>query len=130
VASISTRTTRRQQPDSWAATNRTYGPETGVPGARNPSLTPYVIDFERAFSDPRYRRVILVTAAQSGKTDAVLDVIGERLDNHPAPIIYVAPSKEFAPTSSSRGWSSCFGSRHHSQARCSVVWTARNKRKL
>jgi phage terminase large subunit GpA-like protein len=95
VASISTRTTRRQQPDSWAATNRTYGPETGVPGARNPSLTPYVIDFERAFSDPRYRRVILVTAAQSGKTDAVLDVIGERLDNHPAPIIYVAPSKEF-----------------------------------
>jgi phage terminase large subunit GpA-like protein len=95
VASISTRTTTKQTPDAWAKANRIYGPETGVPGARNPSLTPYVVEFERAFSNPRYRRVVLVTAAQSGKTDAVLDVIGERLDNSPSPIIYVAPSKEF-----------------------------------
>jgi phage terminase large subunit GpA-like protein len=39
---------------------------------------------------------VLVTAAQSGKTEALLDLIGERLDNRPAPIIYIAPSKEFA----------------------------------
>ena len=89
------RTTTTQTPDAWAANNRVYGPETGVPGARNPLLTPYVISFERAFNDPRYRRVVFVTAAQTGKTDAMLDVIGERLDHHPAPIIYVAPSKEF-----------------------------------
>jgi phage terminase large subunit GpA-like protein len=99
VASICMRTTTRQTPDEWAALNRVYGPETGVPGARNTSLTPYVVDFERAFINPNYRRVVLVTAAQSGKSDAVLDVIGERLDNHPAPIIYVAPSKEFCTES-------------------------------
>jgi phage terminase large subunit GpA-like protein len=89
------RTTVSRTPDSWAAANRVYGPETGVPGARNPALTPYVVDFERAFTDPRYRRVVLCCGAQMGKTDAVLDVIGERLDNHPAPVIYCAPSKEF-----------------------------------
>jgi phage terminase large subunit GpA-like protein len=89
------RTTKRQSPDDWARQNRVYDASTGVPGARNPSLTPYVVDFERAFSNPLFRRIILVTASQSGKTDAVLDVIGEKLDHHPAPIIYVAPSKEF-----------------------------------
>jgi phage terminase large subunit GpA-like protein len=83
-------------PDQWAATHRVYGPATGVPGPRNPALTPYIIPFVRAFSDPRYRRVVLVTAAQCGKTDALLDLIGERLDDCPVPIIYVAPSKEFA----------------------------------
>jgi phage terminase large subunit GpA-like protein len=30
-----------------------------------------------------------------GKTDALLDLIGERLDDRPVPILYVAPSKEF-----------------------------------
>jgi phage terminase large subunit GpA-like protein len=83
-------------PDAWARQYRIYGPATGVPGPRNPGLTPYVIPFERAFANPRYRRVVLVTAAQQGKTDALLDIIAERLDDRPAPIIYVAPSKEFA----------------------------------
>ncbi|OYW56098.1 MAG: terminase, partial [Hyphomicrobium sp. 12-62-95] len=42
-----------------------------------------------------YRRVVAVTAAQSGKTDSMLDVIGARLDQRPAPILYVGPTKEF-----------------------------------
>lgn len=33
--------------------------------------------------------------AQMAKTETFLDVIGERLDNHPVPILYVGPSKEF-----------------------------------
>lgn len=37
----------------------------------------------------------MVTSAQSGKTETFLDIIGERLDNRPMPIIYVGPSKEF-----------------------------------
>ena len=96
MASISTRTTTRQSPDDWARQNRVYDASTGWPGARDPGLTPYIIAFENAFNNPRYNRVVLVTAAQSGKTEALLDIIGERLDNNPSPIIYVAPSKEFA----------------------------------
>ena len=88
-------TARRQAPDEWGAGNRVYGGETGWPGPRNPRITPYAIPFGRAFEDPRHRRVVLVTAAQSGKTETFLDVIGERLDNRPAPILYVGPSRDF-----------------------------------
>jgi len=96
AAKIRLQTTRRMTPDSWATQHRTYGPSTGVPGPRRVELRPYIIPFERAFADPRYRRVVLVTAAQCGKTDAILDLVGARLDTRPVPIIYVGPSKEFA----------------------------------
>jgi len=51
--------------------------------------------FVRAFGDHRWKRIVGVTAAQSGKTASILDVIGERLDNRPAPLLYVGPTKEF-----------------------------------
>src|SRR6266487_2257510 len=86
---------KRQSPDVWAIENIIFGPETGVPGKCDPMLTPYTVPFMRAFDDPRYKRVVLVTAAQSGKTQAALSIIGERLDNRPAPIIFCAPTKEF-----------------------------------
>jgi phage terminase large subunit GpA-like protein len=85
----------KQTPSEWGASNRVYGPETGVPGRRDPYLTPYAVPFATNFGDPKYRRVVLVTGAQSGKTESFLDIIGERLDNRPAPILYVGPSKEF-----------------------------------
>jgi phage terminase large subunit GpA-like protein len=68
-----------------------------MPGARNPRVTPYVIPWMRAVADGggRYRRAVLITAAQSGKTDAMLDVIGSRLDTRPTPMIYVGPSLDF-----------------------------------
>lgn len=94
-AEIDLWTTRRQFPDEWAADNIVYGPETGWPGPRNPGLTPYMRAFVRAFGDRRWKRIVGVTAAQSGKTASVLDIIGERLDNRPAPILYVGPNKEF-----------------------------------
>lgn len=54
-----------------------------------------MVPFERSFGDPKYRRIVQVCGAQMGKTEAFLDIIGERLDNRPAPILYVGPSKEF-----------------------------------
>jgi len=86
---------KNQTPDEWGAENRIYGPETGVPGRRNPYLTPYAVPFARSFADPKYKRVVCVMGAQMAKTETFLDVIGERLDNRPAPILYVGPSKEF-----------------------------------
>lgn len=86
---------KKQTPDAWGAENRVYGPETGVPGRRNPYLTPYAVPFARGFSDPKYKRVVGIMGAQMAKTETFLDVIGERLDNRPAPILYVGPSKEF-----------------------------------
>lgn len=86
---------RRTSPDHWGAANRVYPPSSGMPGPRDPLLTPYMIPFGRTIAGRRYRRVVMVTSAQSGKTETLLDVIGQRLDQVPAPILYVGPSKQF-----------------------------------
>jgi len=88
-------TATKQTPDEWAKQNRVYGPETGKPGQRDPELTPYMIPFEWSFGDAKYRRIVQVCGAQMGKTEAFLDIIGERLDNRPTPILYVGPSRDF-----------------------------------
>lgn len=54
-----------------------------------------MVPFARKAHEGKHRRVVAVTAAQSGKTESQLDIMGARLDQRPAPIIYVGPSKEF-----------------------------------
>jgi len=85
----------RLTPDEWARQNRVYPPSAGVPGPRNPALTPYVIAFERAVADRTHKRAVLVLCAQAGKSDALLDIIGHHFDQRPAPMIYVGPNKQF-----------------------------------
>src|SRR5690606_37643937 len=87
--------TERTTPDRWGAKNRVYSPTTGKPGPRDPFLTPYIVPYARGFDDHRYTRNVLVTGAQSGKTETILDVIGYRCDTRPVPILYVGPSREF-----------------------------------
>lgn len=82
-------------PDQWAAENRVYGPTTGVPGPRDPHLSPSLVPLGKAATSGLYVRVIGVTAAQMGKTDTELDVIGHRLEQRPTPILYVGPSADF-----------------------------------
>lgn len=81
-------------PDEWGR-QRTYPESSGHPGPRDPSLTPYVIAFERAVAARTHPRVVLVISAQSGKTEALLDILGERMDTAPVPTIYVGPSEKF-----------------------------------
>lgn len=54
-------------------------------------MTPFVT----AVHARTHKRVVMVVSAQSGKTESFLDLIGERLDTAPVPIIYVGPSKQF-----------------------------------
>jgi phage terminase large subunit GpA-like protein len=82
-------------PDEWGAANRRYPPSASRPGPRDPLLTPYGIPFGRAAASRKYRRVVMVTGAQSGKTENLMDVIGQRLDQRPVPILYVGPNKQF-----------------------------------
>ena len=49
----------------------------------------------RAAADSERKRIVIVTAAQSGKTEMLLDIAGQRLDQKPAPILYVGPNKQF-----------------------------------
>lgn len=85
----------RMNPDEWGAANRTYPKHSGRPGPRDPSLTPYTIDFARSVALATHRRAVLVMHSQGGKSEALLDIIGERLDRAPGPILYVGPSKQF-----------------------------------
>jgi phage terminase large subunit GpA-like protein len=66
-----------------------------MPGPRDPYLTPYIIEPERAIADCLSKRIVMVTASQSGKTEMLLDVAGHRLDQRPVPILYVGPNKQF-----------------------------------
>ena len=43
----------------------------------------------------RFDALVQVTSSQSGKTDGILDVIGQTMEQRPAPIMYVGPSKDF-----------------------------------
>lgn len=81
--------------DRWARENRVYPASAGVPGPRNPGLTPYIVAFERFFDDPHYEVCALITGTQMSKTDGILDVMGWRLDTKPRPQLYVGPSKDF-----------------------------------
>jgi phage terminase large subunit GpA-like protein len=91
---------KKQTPDQWARENRIYGPATGWPGPREPSIAPYNIPFARAMATGmhdgrRYSIAVLCEAAQGGKTEAIMDAIGERMDNRPANMLYVGPSELF-----------------------------------
>ena len=89
------RPSKPMTPDRWAELNRTHPQTSGVPGPRDPYLTPYIIEPGRAIASGSHKRVVLVFGAQSGKTELMLDVAGQRLDQKPVPILYVGPNRQF-----------------------------------
>lgn len=90
-----TATTPRMMPDEWGAQFRKYPVGHDRPGPRNPRLTPYAIPFGRAVAERKYRKVVMACGGQVAKTETLLDVIGQRLDQSPAPGLYVGPNKQF-----------------------------------
>jgi len=89
------RPSRPAPPDLWAAENRIYPQTAAVPGPRDPTLTPYVVEPERMIASGKYRRAVLVFGAQTGKSELMLDCAGQRLDQRSGPILYVGPNKQF-----------------------------------
>lgn len=85
----------RKNPPQWGKDNRVYPPSAGVPGPRDPGLTPYIIAFEKFFDNPRFEVCALISGTQMSKTDGILDVMGWRLATKPRPQLYVGPSKDF-----------------------------------
>lgn len=49
----------------------------------------------RAIAEGHYSTIVAVMGSQMGKTEAVLNVIGHRIDDDPVPILYIAPTKSF-----------------------------------
>lgn len=63
------------------------------PGPWRSNRTPYCTPIFEACTNPRYRRVVAIMGSQMGKTEGLLNVIGHKLDDDPAPILYFGPTK-------------------------------------
>ncbi|MFH4734902.1 phage terminase large subunit family protein [Vibrio diabolicus] len=77
----------------WATENRIMPPGSPIPGPFDTTSTPYMIPVCVAFADPAYSKITFVMGTQMGKSATMQNVIGWRLDDQPAPIIYVGPTE-------------------------------------
>lgn len=79
----------------WADDFRRIPPEASAePGFWNTDRAPYQREMMNAVSDPLIERVIMMTAAQVGKTEIILNTIGYFIDKEPSPILLLNPTLE------------------------------------
>jgi phage terminase large subunit GpA-like protein len=66
------------------------------PGRWRTDRAPYQRGIMDAFSDPTIERVVVMSSAQVGKTEAVLNVVGYFMDQDPAPMLVLQPTLDMA----------------------------------
>ena len=77
----------------WADEFRRIPPEASAePGQWRTSRAEYQREIMNAISDPLIERVVVMTAAQVGKTEILLNVIGFFIDQEPSPILVLQPT--------------------------------------
>lgn len=83
----------------WADEYRMLSPEASAePGKWNTDRAPYQREIMDAVSDDRCYKVVLMTSAQIGKTETILNMIGYHIDYDPAPMMYILPTDAMAET--------------------------------
>ncbi|TGE36876.1 phage terminase large subunit family protein [Desulfosporosinus fructosivorans] len=81
----------------WADRERRLSPENSAEaGPWRTSRTPYLKEPMDAFTDPRISKVVMVAAAQVGKSELELNIIGYIIDQDPGSILFVQPTLEDA----------------------------------
>jgi len=76
----------------WAEQNRRLSPETSAEtGPWRVSRTPYLREPLDAFTDPKVRRLVLVSSSQVGKSEFENNLIGYIIDQDPGSILFVHP---------------------------------------
>lgn len=82
---------------SWAAEKRRLSREASAePGRWNLDRAPYQRSIMDAISSPDLKRVVLMTSAQIGKTEMLLNTIGYYSEHDPSPIMVVNPTDAMA----------------------------------
>ena len=82
---------------TWAAEHRVLSRGASAePGKWNLDRAPYQRIIMDAISDQTWRRIILMTSAQVGKTEIVLNAIGYYSEHDPSPILTVMPTEDMA----------------------------------
>lgn len=80
-------------PAQWADEKRILPKGSAEPGRFRSSRAPWMIPFTAEAAGRKRRRVVGVMGSQTGKTDGLLNIAGQRLEDDPAPILYVGPTK-------------------------------------
>jgi len=83
----------------WADQNRRLSSEASAePGQWRTSRAEYQRGIMDAISDANVETVVIISAAQCGKTEAQLCAVGYHIDQDPAPIMVVMPTERDAET--------------------------------
>lgn len=83
----------------WADEYRMLSPEASAePGKWRTDRAPYQKEIMDAISDDRCYKVIVMSSAQVGKSEIILNTIGYFIDYDPAPMMYVLPTDTMAET--------------------------------
>lgn len=76
----------------WAEKYRIIQDGAAIPGRFSLEQTPYMREIMEAASDPKIHRISVVSAAQVGKSELMINIIGYKMHLDPAPIIYMTPT--------------------------------------
>lgn len=77
----------------WADRERTLSPESSAePGQWYTARAEYQRGVMDAFSDPDIEVVVIMFSAQTGKSEALNNVVGYHIDQDPSPILVVQPT--------------------------------------
>lgn len=83
----------------WADAYRRLSSEASAePGQWRTERAPYQRKIMDSINDPRVETTVLMTSAQIGKTELLLNIIGYHIDYDPSPIMVMQPTVEMAET--------------------------------
>lgn len=83
----------------WADAYRMLSPESSAePGRWRTDRAPYQKEIMDALADERCYKVVVMSSAQVGKSEVILNSIGYYIDYDPAPMMYVLPTDSMAET--------------------------------
>ena len=83
----------------WADRYRRLSPESAAePGQWNTDRAPYQREIMDAINDPLCEEIVIMSSAQVGKTELILNIIGYYIAYDPAPMLVVQPTIEMAQT--------------------------------
>lgn len=81
----------------WADRYRKLSPESSAePGQWNTERAPYQREIMDAVNDAGVETVVIMSSAQVGKTELILNAIGYYIDYDPSPILCLQPTLEMA----------------------------------
>lgn len=83
----------------WADTYRMLSSEnSATPGKWHTDNAPYQREIMDAIGDPHVRKVVVMSAAQIGKTAMLMNMLGYYMHYYPAPVLVMQPTLEMGQT--------------------------------